>query len=66
LRPGPPNALMRIQRRTVGSVFIAVDTGAKKELVTAMINKVRHRFSMAILLTVTARESKVSMVRKVS
>jgi hypothetical protein len=44
----------------------AVDTGAKIEIVTATINKEIHRFSMLILLTATAKESKVKSLWKVS
>jgi hypothetical protein len=44
----------------------AVDTGAKMELVTAMINKEIHSFGMPILLTATAKESKVGAFQVVS
>jgi hypothetical protein len=44
----------------------AVDTGAKIELVTAMINKEIHSFGMPILLTATAKESKGRSLWKVS
>jgi len=38
---------------------MAVDTGAKIEIVTAMISEEIQRFSMTILLTAIAKESKV-------
>src|SRR6266436_3204440 len=43
-----------------------VDTTAKIEIVTAMIVKESHRFSMPILLTAIARESKVRSFQAVS
>jgi hypothetical protein len=50
----------------LSEVFTAVDTGAKKELVTAMISKEIHRFSMPILLAAAAKESKVRSFQVVS
>jgi hypothetical protein len=40
----------------------AVDTGAQKEIVTAVISKGIQRLSMSLLLTGTARESKVKQL----
>jgi hypothetical protein len=39
-----------------------VDTGAKIEIVTAMIDKEIPRFSMPSLLTATVKESKVRSI----